>query len=230
MLVSPTHHRSTVINSFTGSAEGDPSYVLSLATDASERVAAVAGSEFDVRLYDRETLRLLGTAGAPAHQGRINEVCFGPAAAPLLYTASSDGTIKAWDCAAGGAASPAATLRERREEVWCVSASTGHLIAAGAQNAVLIWDMRNASKPVCRWEVHTEEVSQVRFQPGSDHVLLSGSVDGLICGLDCRCDATLLTVRCHPVPSRMIARAVAADAKRPAWPDTVPGTRGRTRR
>ena len=44
MLV-PTQHRSTVINSFTGSAEGDPSYVLSLATDPSDRVAAVAGSE-----------------------------------------------------------------------------------------------------------------------------------------------------------------------------------------
>ena len=67
-----------------------------------------------------------------------------------------------------------------------MSARTGHLIAAGAQNAVLIWDMRNTSRPMCRWEMHTEEVSQVRFQPGSDHVLLSGSVDGLICALDCR--------------------------------------------
>ena len=158
--------KKTVINSFTGAAEDDPSYVLSLASDSTERIAAVAGSEFDLKLYDRATLSPVGSVGAPsqggikAHEGRINEVCFG-ASLPLLYSASSDGTLRAWDCSSGSATAPALTLRDRRDEVFCVSASTGHMLAAGTQSAVLIWDTRRISKPVCRFEVHTEEVTQV---------------------------------------------------------------------
>ena len=115
----------TVINSFTGSANDDPSYVLSLAGDPAGRMAAVAGSEFDLKLYDRATLSPIGSAGSPAHEGRINEVCFGSTALPLLYSASSDGTLRGWDCSAGSATAPALTLRDRRDEVFCVSASVG---------------------------------------------------------------------------------------------------------
>ena len=187
LCTPPFAHQRTVINSFSGAADDDPSYVLSLSGDATGRLAAVAGSEFDLKLYDRATLQPLGALGTPAHSGRINEICFGGAAAPgLLYSASSDHSVRVWDCGSPGAAGPVATLHDRREEVFCLSASAGHLLAAGTQSAVLIWDTRRAGKPLCRWEVHTDEVTQVCFQPGSEHVLLSGSVDGLICALDCR--------------------------------------------
>jgi len=187
LCAPPFAHQRTVINSFSGAADDDPSYVLSLSGDPTGRLAAVAGSEFDLKLYDRATLQPLGALGAPAHAGRINEICFGGTAAPgLLYSASSDHSVRVWDCASPGAAGPVATLHDRREEVFCLSASAGHLLAAGTQTAVLIWDTRRAGKPLCRWEVHTDEVTQVCFQPGSEHVLLSGSVDGLICALDCR--------------------------------------------
>ena len=33
-------------------------------------------------------------------------------------------------------------------------------------------------------QVHTDAVSQVRFPPGSEQALLSGSVDGLVCAID----------------------------------------------
>ena len=160
----PFAHQRTVINSFSGAADDDPSYVLSLSGDATGRLAAVAGSEFDLKLYDRATLQPLGALGTPAHAGRINEICFGGAAAPgLLYSASSDHSVRVWDCASAGAAGPVATLHDRREEVFCLSASAGHLLAAGTQSAVLIWDTRRAGKPLCRWEVHTDEVTQVCF-------------------------------------------------------------------
>ena len=161
----PFAHQRTVINSFSGAADDDPSYVLSLSGDATGRLAAVAGSEFDLKLYDRATLQPLGALGTPAHAGRINEICFGGAAAPgLLYSASSDHSVRVWDCASSaGAAGPVATLHDRREEVFCLSASAGHLLAAGTQSAVLIWDTRRAGKPLCRWEVHTDEVTQVCF-------------------------------------------------------------------
>ena len=40
-----------------------------------------------------------------------------------------------------------------------------------------------AARPVRRWEVHTDAVTQVRLQPGGRSVL-SGSVDGLLCVID----------------------------------------------
>ena len=120
----PFAHLRTVINSFSGAADDNPSYVLSLCGDQTGRLAAVAGSEFDIKLYDRSTLQPLGAQGAPAHAGRINEVCFGGAAAPgLLYSASSDHSVRVWDSSSPSAAGPVATLHDRREEVFCLHRS-----------------------------------------------------------------------------------------------------------
>ena len=174
--------RACVVHSFAGASSGDPSYVLGLASSGAR--LAVAGSEFDLALYDRTTLQRVCELGAPAaHAGRINEVGFCDASAEAssaLYSASSDGTVRVWDC---GARVAAATLRERAEEVWSASAGAEHALAVGTQSAVLLWDLRRAARPVRRWEVHTDAVTQVRLQPGGRSVL-SGSVDGLLCVID----------------------------------------------
>mmetsp|Transcript_31902 Transcript_31902/g.74347 ORF Transcript_31902/g.74347 Transcript_31902/m.74347 type:complete len:385 (-) Transcript_31902:247-1401(-) len=181
----PLAHSVTTINAFSPSlAPTSSSYVLSLAADSSERVLGVAGSEFDVKLYDRQTLACVREAGR--HSGRINELAFANAASSttsdVLYSAASDGTVCAWDPKAEGCA---ATLEIGQEEVWSVDVSAGHLLAVGTQTAVLVWDLRRAQRPLSRFEVHTEDVTQVRFQPGSATTLLSASVDGLLCSLDC---------------------------------------------
>ena len=72
-----------------------------------------------------------------------------------------------------------------REEVLSVSASSGSLVAIGSESAVLVWDIRASTQSCLRWEVHTEPITSVRFQPGSATTLLSGSQDGLICAFDC---------------------------------------------
>jgi len=183
--------RQTCVNSFHGSAEQNPSYIMSLACDASEVHAAVAGSEFDLKIYERESLRLVTTLAAPAHSGRINEIAYAPAgsvAAGTLFSASSDGSVRGWDTSAPPGAGPSVQLRGR-DEVWSISASDGPLLAAGTDKAVVLWDLRKASAPVASLEVHTEAVTAVRFQPGSATSLVSGSVDELICSIDCRCRA-----------------------------------------
>jgi len=165
---------------------------MGLASPAAAAAAvAVAGSERELKLYDRATLQCTRTVAAPAHADRVNEISFAPprsAAAGLLFSASSDGAVRAWDCGGGGGggAAPSLELRGGREEVWSVSVSDGPLVAAGTQAALLLWDVRRADTPAARLEVHTEAVSAVRFQPGSATALVSGSVDGLICSIDCR--------------------------------------------
>ena len=157
----------------------DGAYVLDIAVDPSEAVFAAAGSDFGIVLYDRNAMSRTRTAlgAGRAHADRINQLCWAPAHsdalpnAATLFSASSDGAVCAWDGRAAGASAAVATLRERREEVWAVSVGAGPSVAAGTQTAVLIWDARAPARPVHRWEVHTEAVSQARERdvPPGDH-------------------------------------------------------------
>jgi len=212
----PLSWTNTVINSFTGSAQGDPSYVLAMACDTEERVTVVAGAEFDLKVYDRQTLSCMGPLGR--HAERINELAVAPGAAvearSLVYSASSDGTTRAWDCRVDSPTKgQVACLQAGRDEVWSISPGEGHLLAAGTQTSVLVWDLRHATKPVSQWEVHTDAVTQVRFQPGSATTLLSASLDGLLCALDCRqTDEEAAVTAIHNVASPVSALGFFGEA------------------
>ena len=116
----------------------------------------------------------------------------------VLYSASSDGTVKLWD-AKQAANKPQAEFRDATAthgtsggtsgEIWTAASEGGsNLLAAGTESAVAVWDVRKANAaPVARYEVHTEAVTQVRFKPaGGSGILLSGSVDALLCEIDTR--------------------------------------------
>lgn len=178
----------TAVNSFSGSAENNPSYIMDLVCDASELHAAVAGSEFDLKLYERETLSCCAMLAAAAHSDRINELSYAPtgsAVAGTLFSASSDGHVRGWDASVPPRAGCSLDFGGR-DEVWSVSASDGPLVATGTQSAIVLWDVRKSGSPAARLEVHTEPVTAVSFQPGSATSLVSGSVDELICSIDCR--------------------------------------------
>uniref|UniRef100_A0A803L9W7 Uncharacterized protein n=1 Tax=Chenopodium quinoa TaxID=63459 RepID=A0A803L9W7_CHEQI len=49
---------------------------------------------------------------------------------------------------------------------------------------ILIWDWRNKKQVACLEESHVEDVTQVRFVPGTQNKLISASVDGLMCLFD----------------------------------------------
>ena len=153
-------------------------YVLSLAQ--SDGSLAVATSENTITLLDRTTLKQTATF-PKAHAARINEVSFAPT--KTLVSGSSDGTVRLWDVSQ---TAPLNTLSDTSfkddDEVWSVSAE-GLYVAAGTNNAVVVWDVRQTARPLARYEMHTEAVTQVRFLPGSRH-LVSGSVDELVCVLD----------------------------------------------
>ena len=155
---------------------------------------AAATSDRAIHLLDSATLRPIRTLAA-AHTDRINELTFAPASS--LVSVSSDGTVKLWDAGASSSGGgPVATLLAGRpgsgreadagnDEVWSASADA-FLLAAGTETAVVLWDVRKAARPITRYEVHTEAVTAVRFRPHSGGGrLLSGSVDELMCEIDC---------------------------------------------
>lgn len=159
-----------------------------LCTDACDGALAIATSERGLHVLDWTTLKTIKALGTLAHTDRINELCF--SSSHTLYSASSDGLIKVWDPSAARCAPVAEISNDDGTEVWSVSvAPSSHLLAAGTETAVVLWDLRRTARPYARYEVHTEAVTQVRFRPGGgEPLLLSGSMDGLLCELDCSTD------------------------------------------
>ena len=76
----------------------------------------------------------------------------------------------------------------------------------GTETGVVVWDVRKTQAPFARYEVHTESVSQVRFQ-GAGSALLSGSLDGLICELDVLCVRVRVRVYGHGLNAQPLRRA-----------------------
>lgn len=171
----------------TRSVDVGPGFALCVEGCADSALLALATSERVLGLRDRVTLTAVNQL-ANAHDARINELCFsGP---HTLYSASSDGRVRLWDpsaaCLAPVREIPAA---DDGSEVWSVSVEPeAHLVATGTETAVVLWDVRRLTTPLARYEVHTEAVTQVRFRPGSAAApsLLTGSMDGLLCEIDCR--------------------------------------------
>lgn len=57
------------------------------------------------------------------------------------------------------------------------------LLCAGTElfdyNALMMfYDLRNASTPIQKWAIHSDDVTQVKFNPYHSNVLISGSTDG----------------------------------------------------
>lgn len=157
---------------------GREAYVLCLASELPSARLAAATSRPAIELYDRRTLLPQSSLAAEA---RVNELTF---ASTLLYAASSDGLIRAWDPRTASPSPILSLVEKTGEEAWSVCAGGSHLVGGGLEGGVVVWDVRRAGEKLCRWEVHTEPVTQVRFPSGEGGSLFSASVDGLICQMD----------------------------------------------
>ncbi|KAJ8419900.1 hypothetical protein Cgig2_007768 [Carnegiea gigantea] len=152
---------------------------------------AVSLSNNAVKLYSLSTGQYLGECRG--HTSTVNEIAFADFSSPhLLQSCSSDGTLRAWDTRTFQQVS--FINAGSSEEIFSFSFSgESNLLAAGckSQNSVkcsklqvLLWDWRNKKQVACLEESHIEDVTQVRFIPGTQNKLLSASVDGLMCIFD----------------------------------------------
>ncbi|KAK9819875.1 hypothetical protein WJX72_003515 [[Myrmecia] bisecta] len=115
------------------------------------------------------------------HEGKINEVAFpNPDEPETLVSCASDGTIRGWDTRSGQQVDG---YTAARQELFTCSQSS-HLVAAGSEGKIIFWDRRTHKQCGCFDETHAQDVTQVRFHPGSTSTLVSGSVEGLISVFD----------------------------------------------
>ncbi|KAK6120211.1 hypothetical protein DH2020_046117 [Rehmannia glutinosa] len=144
---------------------------------------AVSLSTNAVKLYSPLTGQYLGECRG--HSSTINQISFaGPSAPHVLYSCSSDCTLRAWDSRSFKQVSCINTGPSQEVFSFSFGGPDDNLLAAGCKSQILFWDWRTMKQTACLEESHTEDVTQVHFVPGHPSKLVSASVDGLMCLFD----------------------------------------------
>lgn len=167
-------------------------YVLHLdARFQGTKAKVIAGlSDFGCVLYDLDGHLRVDSSNPAAHEDVMTGVKFANEDENLFYTSSLDGTVKMWDTRTN--AKPSVTFKddtdgaEKLKPISCFDVSCdGQFVCAGtplveADSYLLFWDVRKSSVLGGYWEAHTDDVTQVRFNPARRSAMLSASTDGLI--------------------------------------------------
>ena len=123
------------------------------------------------------------------HRDEVNGLAFAPNA-PLLATASDDGSAVVWDVSGGGGYVPVAHCSGHGAEVYGVGWSADNALATVAfDRTCKLWDVRcdggsadPRSGAVCARTLtgHGDDVVGVCFHPRDPRVLATGSDDGTV--------------------------------------------------
>ncbi|KAM9786966.1 WD repeat-containing protein 89 [Syngnathus typhle] len=170
----------------------EPIYLLDMALHPAGAASAASCSDLALRLYDQATLQLVGEC-----RGHISRVCgltFAHARHDLLYSASEDGTVRAWDVRRPGGTAAQVFRGDRTHSFCSFDLSCGDvLLCAGTSlvdedSLLMFWDSRKPNTvPLGVYsESHSDDITQVRFHPHDKDRLASGSSDGLVNVFDLR--------------------------------------------
>jgi WD40 repeat protein/tRNA A-37 threonylcarbamoyl transferase component Bud32 len=153
-----------------------PTFINSVAVDASGALLATVGRDNAVRLWDLGRQREVHHWTLPTEHWQDSRVRFSPGG-DLLAAGDMNGTVHVWDVRSR---ETRAVLRGHRDTVHDVAFSpdTRWLASCGADGdrSIRIWDVGRKEQAHVL-EGHTAGVGAVAFSPGGD-LLVSGSRDG----------------------------------------------------
>ncbi|ODA79509.1 hypothetical protein RJ55_05102 [Drechmeria coniospora] len=111
----------------------------------------------------------------------------------LVCTAGEDGSVGVWDLRSRGPGARVAQFKAAAASILSMACSPStQTIAVGTELAnhvasVHLWDVRSTPSPKAEYqEVHSDDVTTLRFHPSDPALLLSGSTDGLVNVYDTR--------------------------------------------
>ncbi|KZV32357.1 WD repeat-containing protein 89 [Dorcoceras hygrometricum] len=158
-------------------------YVFQISAKDDWTSMAVSLSTNEVKLYSPVTGQYLGQC--KGHSATINHISFvGPSSPHVLYSCSSDSTIRAWDSRSCQQVSCVSTGPSQEIFSFSFGGSGANLLAAGCNSQIIFWDWRTMKRTACLEESHMDDVTQVHFVPSNQSKLVSASVDGLMCLFD----------------------------------------------
>lgn len=104
----------------------------------------------------------------------------------LLYQGSEDLSVRVWDIRSADS-QPSMHLTGYVYFPLCMSLQeSGHLLATGTKGfnavgcGVMLWDLRNTSKPLHELKGHTQDVTGCSFLPGNQDTIISACKDGSV--------------------------------------------------
>uniref|UniRef100_A0AAV1TNP0 Autophagy-related protein 16 domain-containing protein n=1 Tax=Peronospora matthiolae TaxID=2874970 RepID=A0AAV1TNP0_9STRA len=163
----------------------------------------------------RATLITQTTHSIRAHATEVNSVCFS-ASGKILFSGSSDGTVRAWEAEAGSSSAPRA-LGEYRgvgtaHPLLCVRASEdGALVlGTGCDRKCFVWRV-GTGRVMQTLTGHKGKVLAAEFSPVSPNEVLTGSSDRSLRVWDVLRGVRLQTISCVSSCNDVAARS-GADA------------------
>ncbi|XP_062850989.1 WD repeat-containing protein 89 [Trichomycterus rosablanca] len=210
----------------------EPSYILDLALSPKSGTELIAASFSNhvVRLHSKETLRVWGEY--TGHTGSVFGVRFSPSSPDVLFTGSSDGTIRCWDVRQPGSSAVRA-FRSKPDHSYCSFdiSCNGSVVCAGTEQVdedsfLVFWDARMAGDGSgggakkegllgVYSESHSDDITAVCFHPTVADRLASGSTDGLVNVFDLSSgeedDALITTCNCDSSASALCWSGKSAD-------------------
>ncbi|XP_042302714.1 WD repeat-containing protein 89 [Sceloporus undulatus] len=172
----------------------DPTYLLDIDISKGEgsHLVAVSCSNQSIRVYNRETLSLLREYSN--HPGLLSGVRFAHACKDVLFSASSDGTVKCWDTRSGSL-EPVQLFCGYPSNVFIsFDISCNDLIlCAGTEKVeedafIVFWDARGCTNSASSSkaplgvysESHNDDITKIGCHPSKPNLVVSGSTDGLV--------------------------------------------------
>jgi len=136
---------------------------------------AASLSNRHLKVYTAHNSELVPVGDLTGHTANINGIAFCQGA-HILHSCSTDASVCGWDTRSG---QQIERVQAPGRALWSLSVHD-NVIAAGANSEVLFWDRRTQKVLQTFQDAHAEEVTQVKFHPGSPNAFFSASTDGLI--------------------------------------------------
>lgn len=146
--------------------------------------------DYSVKVWDIATATAVSEYSSP--RNIVTSLCTSENNPDLLYQGAEDLNVRVWDTRSTNANVPAHILSGYVYFPLCMSRQqNGHLLATGTKGfnsvgcGVMIWDMRQTTKPLIEHKGHAQDVTGISFSHAFDEkVILSCSKDGMIIAWD----------------------------------------------
>ncbi|KAJ1653647.1 substrate-specific activator of APC-dependent proteolysis [Dispira simplex] len=155
---------------FLGRQGTPPGVVTGLAWNSDGKHLATAIHRGRVSLWDGETLQ--NVQQVDCHRDRVGVITFGDP--HVFFTGSRDTIVKAFDIRAGPRSVRRYTAHGQEVCGLAFNPLTQQLASGGNENCVMVWDHRQAQRPLWKWDHHSAAVRALAWSPHERHLLASG--------------------------------------------------------